>query len=177
MSPKRMENLLRTEGIVLNQICNNINEINQKVLDMIDTTMPASEFYQAFRMDDEGNYRMNSEYQGFFKDVVQILDNKMKLLQQEKRNKIEEIAGYTCALRQYQQQSVQQANSTLNYEAQGRVYTNVPSNNVENAYTTLNRQTQDQPFPHFGSMGQYPSGMQSSNSYAYQEENTQGKIL
>lgn len=144
MSPKRMENLLKTENIVLNQICNNINELNREIFNLLDTTIPAIEFYQAFCRDDEGNYRMNSEYQGVFKEVVQIFDNRMKTLYQERGNKTKEIAGYVSALSQYREQSVQQIKLVSDEKEHVHMYTDITPTRQESSYITLNMPNQRQ---------------------------------
>lgn len=145
--------LLKTEQIVLNQICNNMNEINDKILGLMNT-MGDSEFYQAFRMGDDGYFRMQSEYNGFFIPVVKSYEDIMKLLQQQKRDKMQEINDYQLAINQ----SIQITETQ----------------NKDKGYTTLNMRNvaPQQGTSHFGTMVQQPeSYSQPVNSTVYQGEN------
>ena len=174
MSPKRMQNLLKTEGIVLNQVCKNINEINRAIFNMIGEFLPPEEFMKVFKINNDGNFRMQPTYQGEFFEVAKVLDNQMQFLLEQRDKLTREIAGYVSAL---SQDRLENEPSALSYEAQGREYETVNRVVRNDSYATSNMQSQAQPVPHFAPMEQSVFYSQPVNSSVYDEEHTQGKTL
>ncbi len=78
-SRNELEMLFQSESFVLNQINKNINETNQNIEKLI-IKEGLAPFYQAIRMDDEGNYRMQPGYNGYYKNFLMVHEQRIKSL-------------------------------------------------------------------------------------------------
>ena len=63
--------LFESENLVLNQINKNISEINGAIIKLMEK-MGISEWSIAFMQDKDGNFRMQTGYNGFFQNVVKV---------------------------------------------------------------------------------------------------------
>lgn len=160
-SRNELEMLFQSESFVLNQINKNINETNQNIEKLI-IKEGLAPFYQAIRMDDEGNYRMQPGYNGYYKNFLMVHEQRIKSLLVQRREKIEEINMYQSAL--------MQQGSYSNMEEQTRGYVDLPRGvQTSNAYTTVGMQN----------YGQQPNPQINNQSIPnlQENENTQGKTL
>lgn len=156
----RVVELLNSENLVLNQINNNILEINNAIVKLM-KKMGLSEWTSAFRQDDDGNFRMQAEYDGFFKNVVYVYEDRMKRLLIQKREKIEEIRNYQSLLAQ--------KNAKVQKNELERVYVDLPRETVQEREGMNSSAMYDHNY--------MPDFQYTQSNTVCEEEHTQGKTL
>lgn len=96
---ERLQALLYAEEILLVSTNERLNVVTRNFLDL-SSKMPNGEFYQAVTLNTDGDFEMRKGYNGYFVQVVKLLDSGRQNLEIQKQQCMARIRSYEEKLNQ-----------------------------------------------------------------------------
>lgn len=96
---EKLQTLLEVEKILLASTNEQMSGITKNFLGLMDK-MPKGEFYQAITLNGDGEFEMREGYNGYFVQVIKVLDASAKRLAEQKQQCIARIKQYSEKLEQ-----------------------------------------------------------------------------